>query len=617
MQTVSSIRSPSKNGLHILGIGSGPSLNRKQAVGSNGLSIESVRSAPKYFTLTGDEWPGSADKLANLDALLDEVVRKLDAQKEPKPGRKRKPRLDDVVKHGRYELFGNDRSRAVWYVCNEAIRQGWTDDQIVAALTDLANKISEHVRDQKQGADIYARRQIAKARAEQAATEPDGGYEDTIALRFSAKYAESIRYVSEWNKWLEWDGTRWKFEKTRRAFYLVRLLCRDGGNAKSKTVAGVTTLVMADRRQAATTEQWDANRWILGTANGTVDLRSGRLYAPRPLDYITKVTSVTPGNGGCPQWLAFLDRVTDKDMELQRYLQRVFGYCLTGDISEEALFFLYGTGKNGKSVFVRTLAGVLADYHRKAPIEMLMISKFDRHPTEIAMLHGARLVTAVEVKEGAAWDEVKIKTLTGGDELSGRFMRQDFFDFIPQFKLMVAGNHRPTIRTVDMAIRRRMNLIPFTVTIPEAERIPDLSVKLRAEHPSILSWAIEGCLAWQRKGLNPPANVIAATEAYLESQDDLQTFIDDCCVVARHESDAVEHLWDGWTDWAKDCNEFVGSKRRFCERLRERGFEQDRRTGGANYFKGLRCMRENAAKLMAEAKQKADEYAAFKAKNTR
>ena len=154
------------------------------------------------------------------------------------------------------------------------------------------------------------------------------------------------------------------------------------------------------------------------------------------------------------------------------------------------MFFAYGTGANGKSRFTDALAGLMGDYHTTAPIETFIASNVDRHPTDLAGLMGARLVTAVETEQGRRWAEAKIKTITGGDRVKARFMRQDFFEYVPQFKLLTVGNHKPGLRAVDEAMRRRMNLLPFVVTIPPAERDSQLGEKLRAEWPGILGWAI-------------------------------------------------------------------------------------------------------------------------------
>jgi len=177
---------------------------------------------------------------------------------------------------------------------------------------------------------------------------------------------------------------------------------------------------------------------------------------------------------------------------------------MTGVTTEHVLFFLYGTGANGKGIFLRTLAAIWGDYAVTASMDVFTEGKYERHPTELARLRGARLVIAQETEKGRHWNESRLKALTGGDKITARFMRQDFFEFTPQFKLMIAGNHKPSLKTVDEANRRRIQMIPFTVTIPEAERDLNLFNKLKPEWPGILRWALNGCLEWQRLGLAPP-----------------------------------------------------------------------------------------------------------------
>ena len=212
-----------------------------------------------------------------------------------------------------------------------------------------------------------------------------------------------------------------------------------------------------------------------------IELRTGTARAPRREDYCTKSTAAAPNDQGCPLWHRFLDRVTAGNGELQAYMQRVAGYCLTGITTEHVMFFLHGTGANGKSVFINTLVGIWGDYAVTAPMGTFVESPTDRHPTELAHLRGARLVVAHETERGRRWAENKIKALTGGERITARFMRGDFFEYTPQFKLVVVGNHKPALSTVDEAMRRRIHLIPFTVTIPEGERDHHLAEKLRAE----------------------------------------------------------------------------------------------------------------------------------------
>jgi putative DNA primase/helicase len=314
----------------------------------------------------------------------------------------------------------------------------------------------------------------------------------------------------------------------------------------------------------------------LNTPGGIVDLRTGKLRPAIQEDYCTKISAVAPA-GDCPQWLAFLSRITNGDQELQSFMQRMAGYALTGLTREHALFFLYGTGGNGKGVFLRAISGVMGDYAKTAPVETFIDSKSQNHPTDVAGLQGARLVTAIETEEGRRWAESKLKNLTGGDKIAARFMRQNFFEFVPQFKLVVAGNHKPGLRSVDEAIRRRLNLIPFTVTIAPEERDGELDDKLRAEWGGILQWAIDGCLEWQRTGLGAPETVTAATGAYLAEEDTIARWIEDCCEVKRTLWTPATALFDSWRRWAESNQEPAGSQKKFSQALESHGFVSERR----------------------------------------
>ena len=418
--------------------------------------------------------------------------------------------------------------------------------------------------------------------------------EDALALEFSARHKHELRYVAKWGSWLLWDGARWRFEDTYRAFDFARAVARDFANACNKdggakkiasagTVAAIEKLARADRRHAMTVDDWDKDSWVLNTPTGIVDLQTGNMLPHDPERYITKVTATSPG-GACPRWLQFLDEITGKDKELRLFLQRVAGYSLTGSTKEHALFFAYGTGGNGKGVFLNTLSAILADYAAVAPMEAFLATNVERHPTDLAGLRGARLVTSQETEEGRRWAESKIKALTGGDPITARFMRQDFFTYQPAFKLVIAGNHKPALRGVDEAIRRRFHLIPFVVTFADPDR--DLPEKLKAEWPGILQWMIAGCLAWQRDGLNPPAIVRSATETYLSEEDALAKWIEDCCVTGSQQWCASAELWPSWQRWAAAANEVVGSQKRFGMALENHGYRPER-TQAMRGFRGL------------------------------
>jgi putative DNA primase/helicase len=282
-----------------------------------------------------------------------------------------------------------------------------------------------------------------------------------------------------------------------------------------------------------------------------------------------------------------LRRITDGDLELERFLQRVAGYGLTGSNREHALFFFFGTGANGKSVLLNTLSGIMGDYSRSAPIETFTASTVERHPTDLASLRGARLVMAVETEEGRRWAESRIKALTGGDKIAARFMRQDFFEFTPQFKLLIAGNHKPGLRSVDEAIRRRFQLVPFAVTIPPDERDETLTERLKNEWPGILYWMIKGCHDWLETGLAPPEIVKAATAAYLEAEDAVTAWLEEACERDANAWESSSALFASWKTSAEKAGEHPGTMKRLVQNLEARGFVPRRRANGRG-FEGVR-----------------------------
>jgi putative DNA primase/helicase len=294
-----------------------------------------------------------------------------------------------------------------------------------------------------------------------------------------------------------------------------------------------------------------------------------------------------------PLWTSFLRRVTNNDEDLIAYLRRVSGYCMTGSTREHAMFFLYGKGANGKGVFTNTIGGILGDYHVTASMETFVITQGDRHPTDLAMLRGARLVTSTETEEGRRWAEAKIKLLTGGDPISARFMRQDFFTYTPQFKIMISGNHKPSLRSVDEAIRRRFNLIPFIVTIPVNDRDPDLSEKLKAEWPGICAWMFRGCQEWQDIGLAPPKVVRDATEAYLSEEDAIGAWMDAQLVADPTGFETSAALLASFHSWCKRVGEPPRSRKEFMSAIETgRGFVPHRRNIGVG-FTGYRIRNFN------------------------
>lgn len=303
---------------------------------------------------------------------------------------------------------------------------------------------------------------------------------------------------------------------------------------------------------------------------------------PERSDLITKSVSVSPvlADVAATKWLAFLDRAFDGDQSKIDFMQRAAGYALTGKTTEHKLMFLYGSGRNGKGVFTNTLSGIWGDYNRQAPSEIFLKSSGDRHATGLAGLQGARLVLGSELPRGKVWNEAVIKDLTGGDTMSARLMRQDFFDFMPQLTLMISGNTQPDIQGVDEAIRSRVVLVPFNVTIPENERDPYLAEKLREEWPAILRWCIDGCLEWQKRGLDAPESIRQASAEYFEDQDWLGQFL----------SDETSDLLGGFilncdlktrfSEWRDKTGADEVTLSALKAQLKERGYISDRRRSG-------------------------------------
>ena len=328
---------------------------------------------------------------------------------------------------------------------------------------------------------------------------------------------------------------------------------------------------------------------LLNCPNGTLDLQTGRLLKHDRADLLTKRIEVKyDSNAECPRWLAFLNRIMDGDQELILFLQRAVGYTLTGGVAEQCLFFMLGTGRNGKSTFIETLLALLGDYGQKAPTEMLMFKgNGGGIPNDLARLPGARLVVAAEVEQGRRLAESTVKDLTGGDTITARFLRQEFFDFTPTHKVWMYGNHKPVIKGTDEGIWRRIHLIPFAVQIPVSEQDPNLKAKLAEELPGILAWAVRGCLDWQKHGLSVPESVKEATADYRAEMDVVSAFIEECCTTGQNHYAKWKELYAAYTDWCNVNGERAESGKRFGNTLTERGYKADNGTGNVAIRWGL------------------------------
>ena len=404
--------------------------------------------------------------------------------------------------------------------------------------------------------------------------------EDEAGIQFAEAYRGRFLFCTARGRWFVWNGNTWEENTTALAFHRVREHIRNMTSnqvEKVRIVAGrasfagaVERYARADPTFAVTAEAWDRDPYLLGTPGGTVDLRTGKLRASRPEDRITRCTAVAPAHtANCPLWLKLLDETFGGDTATIRFFAQWCGYSLTGDTREQSLVFGHGEGGNGKGVTLNTVSRIAGTYATTAASETFVAAHGTRHSTELAMLAGARIVKASETEEGQAWAEKRIKELTGGDEITARFMRQDNFTFLPAFKLTIIGNSIPDLNNVDQAMRRRFNLLPFLHKPAQ----PDIALmdKLVAEWPAILRWMLDGCLDWQANGLIRPASVRGATQEYFEAQDTFGHWISESCTLGTADlKEASVRLFMSWSVYTKALGAPAGTEKSFAQRLRQR-----------------------------------------------
>jgi putative DNA primase/helicase len=433
-------------------------------------------------------------------------------------------------------------------------------------------------------------------------------YTDTgNAHRFAAANRHRVRWVGAWGVWLIWDDRRWRQDtKGQVVEFAKQVAVRLLGDAQrlessderkraakwalqtegAARIKAMLELARSEPGLPVDPHELDANPWLLNVANGTLDLRHGKLRAHTPSDLITKLAPVAyDADADAPLWHRFLRKVVP-DSEVRRFLQHWCGYCLTGDVSEHKIVFAHGVGANGKSTFSETLEAMLGDYATQAAPDLLMRRHDDPHPTGLADLHGARLVLATETAEGRRLDEALVKRLTGGDPIKARRMHKDFFTFTPTHKFVVGTNHRPTIEGTDHGIWRRVRLVPFTVTIADDDQDKQLKHKLAGELAGILNWALDGCQAWREDGLTEPGAVTAATADYRSEMDELGQYLSDLCVLAEGVTARAADLYKAYTHWAQEMGERRPlNQRRFGLALRERGLTK--RTSNGVWWDGI------------------------------
>jgi putative DNA primase/helicase len=447
---------------------------------------------------------------------------------------------------------------------------------------------------------------IDDARRQREAEASANGFTDTDIAngrRLAEQHGADLHFTPE-RGWLVWDGRRWAADEkdvavqARAKSTAVAIFDEVKGSAdrdalfkhakRSQQKRAVEAMIWLARSEPGIPTRltvFDADPWLLNVANGTLDLRTGALRAHRREDLLTRLVDVAyDPQAECVLWETFLKRVTGSGGELYKYLQRFVGYLLTGLTSEQVLHFLYGLGNNGKTVFCEIIEALLGDYAIVVSPELVMVRRHSSIPNDIARLRGVRMAVMNETSQGSRFDEAKLKDLTGSDSLTGRFLHAEFFDFIPTHKLVIRGNHKPVINGTDEGIWRRLCLVPFGVTITEAERDRELILKLRQELPGILRWAVDGCTQWHHGGLKPPTSITDAVRDYRAESDTLGRFIDEHCEVSKQAQVKSGTLFSAYQKFCEHGGERWLSSKDLPAEMQRRGFDWKRTTGGCLYY---------------------------------
>lgn len=434
------------------------------------------------------------------------------------------------------------------------------------------------------------------------------------AQRFVDLFEEQVRYCYPEKKWYYYDSRRWVMDNTgmheKMADSSTQAMKAEAKFYLQSDEENGTDMAKAFEKHMKTSRsrkskenmlkevqhhipvlpfQFDRYKMVLNTPSGVLNLKSGELKEHKSEYYLTKITSVEfSDNVDCPRWLAFLDDIFGGDKDLIRYIQKAVGYTLTGSTAEQCTFFLYGTGKNGKSTFLDVIRDVFGDYAANIQPETIMVKSNQSSAinSDIARLKGARLVTSVEPNEGVRINEGLLKQLTGDDTVTARKLYSEEFEFKPEFKLWMATNHKPIIRGTDTGIWRRIHMIPFTVQIPEEKVDRNLKHKLKAEMTAIFKWCVDGCLLWQKEGLKMPKAVLDSVREYRREMDVVSAFIEDRCELSGSVQSST--LYAAYSDWAEENNEYRMSATKFSMELSKRFEKMSTRTG--KYYNGLSLM---------------------------
>jgi putative DNA primase/helicase len=414
---------------------------------------------------------------------------------------------------------------------------------------------------------------------------------------FARLNRDNVRFDHRAQRWLLWRKHWWAEDSDGRVLRLAKSVVRrrpqiaiaqmDDETVQQEfkwamksearqRLEAMLALARADKLIADTGQNWDSDPWLLGVANGVVDLRTGKLRPGRQSDFITMHAEVPfDPNAQAARWLRFLEETFDANRELIDFVHRAVGYSLTGLTMEQCFFCCFGSGSNGKSTFLEVLRYVLGGYAHNMPFSTLELTARTAIPNDVASLAGRRMITGSETNEAAQWNEQRVKALTGSDSITARFLYKEHFTFSAVAKFWLAFNHKPRVSDDSHGFWRRVRLVPFQHKFEGDAQDKQLLTKLQAEAVGILAWAIQGCLEWQQQGLAVPEVVRAETQSYREEMDVIGQFLMERCVVDSNVSVTAKALWDEYYFWAADNGE-KADRKLFAARLAARGFTKSR-----------------------------------------
>jgi putative DNA primase/helicase len=429
------------------------------------------------------------------------------------------------------------------------------------------------------------------------------------AERFVRLFKDDLRYCKSRKKWLTWDGHIWKVDEggvaDRGAIITARATYLAAASVNNKTIRGnletwANSSESKARRNAMLNTamnlkpvetviyDYDRDQWLAAVENGTLDLATGEFREARREDYISMQFNVEYDSlANAPRWETFLKEIFAGDEELISWVQRAVGYSLTGDTREQVMFMLFGGGANGKSVFLEIISFLLGDYSANTPFSTFEASKRNEASNDLAALKGKRLVTAIETNEDRRLDEARVKSVTGQDEITARFLFQEFFTFRPAFKIWMAVNHKPIVKGTDRGIWRRIRLVPFTQNFEGQKADRGLTSKLKAELPGILNWALEGLRQWREKGLGFAKAVEGASKEYQKESDLVQQWMDECVTLDANEKTPCADAYASFKEWARERSYPSFSMNSFARNMTDKGFDR-KSTGKRRVYVGLK-----------------------------